>query len=380
VHGDVSPSNIIVDEDENRVTLTDYDGVTPAGQALQRYNPVYASSAVREERPASPADDIVALAASIYTALTERQPFAWGTVVDPTCGLDLSDPIFAEIPQVTDFLRRAVATNAGFEDADDVLRYVAALREETEQRGAMVQVDAPRRPQEVPRLLGILSAYPGSRYGNHETRGLDSPFAVETYVPTELDDRLLRYVEDPGVNLVILLGNAGDGKTALLQRLIGRLTGRSPSSAERIWDLGLDNGRRLYVNLDGSAAYRGRSAAALLDEFFSPFLDGAPLSGTIRILAINSGPLKQWLASASSASPLVQRLTSALAGDPLDDPKIRVIDLNERSLVGQLEHGEVRSTFVDTILARFLGDGGPDDPWEPCRSCSAQERASHMNR
>ena len=73
-------------------------------------------------------------------------------------------------------------------------------------------------PQVVPRLTELLSAYPGSRHGNAETRGLDSRFAEETYVDTGLDKTLQREVRDGEVDLIILFGNAGDGKTSRRRR------------------------------------------------------------------------------------------------------------------------------------------------------------------
>ena len=72
-------------------------------------------------------------------------------------------------------------------------------------------------------LLNLLKSYPGSRYGNAETRGLDSEFAEQTYVETKLDEYLFERIRRHEVSLVILCGNAGDGKTAFLQHLAGKL-------------------------------------------------------------------------------------------------------------------------------------------------------------
>src|SRR5262249_51802820 len=126
-------------------------------------------------------------------------------------------------------------------------------------------------PNIVPWLRNLLSAYPGSRHGNRETRGLDSEFALATYVKTRLDDVLLEEIESGRVNLVILFGNAGDGKTAFLQHLAQRLGMGHIRSSRRVWEANLANGRRLKVNLDGSAAWRGKGANELLDDLFRPF-------------------------------------------------------------------------------------------------------------
>ncbi|MFO7774777.1 MAG: hypothetical protein R6W89_03170 [Candidatus Hydrogenedentota bacterium] len=68
---------------------------------------------------------------------------------------------------------------------------------------------------EVPWLKELLQVQPGSPWGNVETRGLDSSFARETYVETELDRQVADAVRGKTVSLVILCGNAGDGKTAM---------------------------------------------------------------------------------------------------------------------------------------------------------------------
>src|SRR5262249_35904675 len=79
------------------------------------------------------------------------------------------------------------------------------------------------REQRIPWLRDVLRSYPGSPGGNQETRGLDSKFAADTYVETLLEQTLLRDIQSRRVRLVVLCGNAGDGKTALLQHLAQKL-------------------------------------------------------------------------------------------------------------------------------------------------------------
>src|SRR5262249_15813203 len=62
--------------------------------------------------------------------------------------------------------------------------------------------------QRIPWLLSLLQSYPGSRWGNRETRGLDTDFASQTYVETTLEETLLKDINDRRVRLVILCGNA----------------------------------------------------------------------------------------------------------------------------------------------------------------------------
>jgi hypothetical protein len=68
-------------------------------------------------------------------------------------------------------------------------------------------------------------------------------------------------------------------------------------SSQRVQERRLADGRMLKVNLDGSAAWQGQSANALLDQFFQPChdLDFDGAARHPRILAINSGKLLEWL-------------------------------------------------------------------------------------
>ena len=132
-------------------------------------------------------------------------------------------------------------------------------------------------------------------------------FSESTYVETRLEEVLLRDIRERHVRLVILCGNAGDGKTALLQHLARKLgLGKQPS-AHRILEGRLADGLRVSMNLDGSAAWRGRSADALLDEFLGPFQNGPPAKDIVHVLAINDGRLLEWVNAMRSATRAERR-------------------------------------------------------------------------
>ena len=152
-----------------------------------------------------------------------------------------------------------------------------------------------RREAQVAWLRSLLQSYPGSRWGNRETRGLDSEFAEQTYVETPLETALHDDVRARRVRLVVLCGNAGDGKTALLQHLVQRFGLERRASSERVLEGQMDDGLRVRMNLDGSASWHGRSADDLLDEFLTPFRDGPPADDIAHLLAINDGRLLEWI-------------------------------------------------------------------------------------
>ena len=230
-----------------------------------------------------------------------------------------------------------------------------------------------------PYLLDLLSAYPGSRFGNAEARGLDGEFSRTTYVETELDAWLFEEVKNGRVNLVLLSGNAGDGKTAFLQNLIAKLLNREPpTSSDRIFK-GELGGREFLVNLDGSASFRGKRAVELLNDIFAPFLNGIDQDSPIHLVAVNSGPLQDWIESVANDNEttpwLVEQLERLVIGREQVPSGIVFIDLNTRSLVGGL--GEtIQETFVVRVLNSMVHPESLGDPWAICESCVAAHRCT----
>ncbi len=374
VHGDISPRNIIVQA--GTVVLTDYDKVTEAGRPARGGTPGFASPSVQNRSIIRPSDDVYALAASFFHVLHDRDPFPRGQEQ----GLDWEG--VTDYERLRPFLERATHPRPEdrFADALAARQWLLNLQAELDNTG---EVAAPPEPPPLltqntaPWLGNLLSAYPGSRHGNSETRGLDSDFALKTYVETRLDQALLKEILTEKVNLAILFGNAGDGKTAFLQHLARQLGITDVHSSRRIWEHCLEDGRLLRVNLDGSAAWQGRSANALLDELFGPFQQADYSRQNVHIVAINSGKLLEWIESHDQGTYLTRQLRQVLLDEPVTlDPGFRLIDLNQRSLVGGIDvaSGQLGTDFLNTLLDRLLGTDA--DPWQPCLSCSAQSRCT----
>lgn len=376
VHGDVSPKNIIVYGPS--IVLTDYDLSTTAGSTPLGGTLLYCAPDVERRAAITPSDDIFALAASFFHVLFERSPFEFPTGLDKSRGLNWTGLDRDTRPRLARFLDKATNPQAveRFRDADDALDFLTGLLEP--------QPTPPQRPpaleaSEEPWLKQLLLSYPASPHGNTETRGLDTDFARQTYVETKLDQVLADDIRARRVSLVILCGNAGDGKTALLQRLATKLGLDPGHSSQRLWDETLPDGLRLRVNLDGSAAYQGRPARALLDEFFAPFMDGNFPADLVHLLAINDGPLLAWLEDRDEDTPLTAELRTLLQEESAwsgADGRIRFIDLNSRSLVGgiQPDQGAITTEFLDGLIDRMLGSEDPR--WNSCPTCSAKDRCS----
>jgi len=385
VHGDVSTSNILIDE--QRASLIDFDlacaiGDTPVTAGTTHYNSTYR----RERKPAKPSDDVFALAASLFHVFTGRLPFLFCGVRKDDVGLNWQPGELGSDPRLVEFFNTAVNPDPSmrFETADAALRFLRATSADSSSvlgEGVKFVQAEPLRPNVVPRVRDILRAYPGSRFGNAETRGLDSAFASDTYVETELDRLLPKEIEKGNVSLVILCGNAGDGKTAFLQHLAGQLGIEHLPSEQRVWD-GVLGDMHLKINLDGAASWKGRSADELLDELFGPFESGAPTDRRVHLVAVNDGRLMEWVESHRDRKG-EQRLTDQLA-DILGregnewDSHIRLVELNLRSLVGGYNEaaGSISTEFIDQLIYRLVGGEHAREIWKPCKSCSARTRCS----
>ena len=401
VHGDVSPRNMIVSGGD--LVVTDYDFVGRIGKQIVAPGTIlYCSTSYLEGRPAAAADDLYALAASFFQILFEREPFQYDGTQAKERGLCWDGVERGEYPTVAEFLDQATdpVPERRFASAADAVAVLmprrsgefgtdeppgmassggGTVRMTVETNAAIERAE--RHANEVDWLKSLLQSYPGSRWGNRETRGLDTEFAASTYVETNLEQALYRDILERRVRLVILCGNAGDGKTALLQHLAERLGFGDHTSATRILEGRTDDGLTVRMNLDGSASWKGRSADTLLDEFLAPFQSGSPTADIVHLLAINDGRLLEWIEGAEHRrgreTPLTTELY-ALLDDQASAPgsHIRFISLNQRSLVGSVAADEtaIESGFIERLLDNLYGGENASEIWAPCRMCSAQDR------
>ena len=404
VHGDVSPANMIVSGHD--LVLTDYDFVTKIGKERTAPGTVlYCAPLAPDSRSAERSDDIYALAASFFHLLFDREPFPYndGAIVKDR-GLNWNELDRGEYAAVADFLDRATHHDPGqrFRSVKDALGALGAPVT-SDGRNSGVNGTQPPEPapgggsggspgdanerseEHVEHLSSLLQSYPGSLKGNRETRGLDTAFAKQTYVETRLEKTLYRDLLNRRVQLVVLCGNAGDGKTALLQHLAERLGIGEVASSERILEGQTNDGLTVRMHLDGSASWCGKSADDLLDEFLRPFQDGSPDDNIAHLLAINDGRLLEWLER--HETPLTSALSDRLDAAPVDqsedaaestasDDHIRFISLNQRSLVGGItpDGSRVEADFLEDLVNRLYGGDSAADIWAPCQTCSAQER------
>jgi serine/threonine protein kinase len=387
VHGDVSPRNLICDR--GGLTLTDYDLVTSVGkQSWGTGATAYCSQEAQRREPLDPSDDFFALAASLFEVAFNHPAFpSPHGAMDKGHGLDWREGERESLPKLAAFFDQATHPERArrFKDGKAATSALAPLSDvlDTPAESITMPEVVRRSPQQVGWLNSLLRIYPGSPHGNIETRGLDSDFALATYVETPLEQALFNSLRERETRLVILCGNAGDGKTALLQHLAVKFGVQHHLSATRIWEATTQDGLKLRANLDGAAAWNGRSANELLDEFFQPFHAGPPTEDVAHLLAINDGRLYDWLENRERAygtSPLTSALRSFLSHD--DEGKetpahVQFISLNHRSLVGgRTPSGQWSDDFLNRLIHRLLGGEQASQIWSPCLKCEAWDRCT----
>ncbi|HLG50296.1 MAG TPA: serine/threonine-protein kinase, partial [Chloroflexota bacterium] len=237
-------------------------------------------------------------------------------------------------------------------------------------RLAQLLADAP--PNVNPMVREFLALSSQARRSNRGTRGLDE-LADATYVETALDSRLSASVLSGQFRLVIVTGNAGDGKTAFIQQL----EKAARQAGAQVVDTSKNGARLLYGGCDIVTLYDGsqdeaeRTSDEVLTAFFEPFAaHRAPSVGPsmVRIAAINEGRLRDYLMThradyAGFAVDVIAALddpgSSQLPGD------IAVVNLNLRSVT----HGGPKSIFSRQLRTIVQGPF-----WEPCDTCDHRVR------
>lgn len=185
--------------------------------------------------------------------------------------------------------------------------------------------------------------------------------AVETW----LGHRLRAAFESGRATLVVLAGNAGDGKSHLIDQMRRTLP---PRQAEA-----------LYYLADATHADPGDTREARLDRFFAPFADDAtvPAAG-VHLIAINTGMVIRFFEhdrdGFDGRFAMLYRAFHRLLGlgetAPVELPfDLEVVNLDLRSLL----RGE--SSFLVGLLDRLdptAEEGLPALKWSACATCPAR--------
>jgi serine/threonine protein kinase len=369
-HCDIKPSNLLWTD--RGCTIIDFNVAVLSSSSMSRAggSPRYAPPDIGRAGPPSGTDladrDVYGLGITLYQVLTGRYPFSSRPAIGELAADPRSIPELGELSDaLVATLLRAIAPLRGdrYGSAEEFLAALRAIGEVHRRPSLQLSprpVPVPAAPNVNPFVNHLQTLYSQSPVSNAGTRGVD---AYGTYVETALDSYLIPDVLGGRYRLVIITGNAGDGKTAFLERLVAAAANGGGQPGEpRVngMDMRLPDGRWLHTNNDGSQDEGDRANDDVLLEFFAPFADGAEADlAQTRLVAINTGRLVDFLTAHGDRFAVLAPLVRAgLSGQPIDGD-IAVVNLNQRSLVA----GD--QPVFDRVLAQLTNERY----WAACAGC-----------
>jgi len=380
-HRDIKPQNIVWDK-QQRFVLIDLNVAAAADSSSHFVGtnsylaPDLIESSVKVNWDCSA--DTFALGVTLYELACGKYP--WNGMRQPRKDLAPTHPqqhnqLISDT--FADFLLKAI----GFSKHE---RFASAI----EMQAALLAIDPTDIIKVEPQITGgdvvqigdedisfvdyLNSLYSQSRYGNIGTRAghIQSVFDKLTYTNTKLDTKLLNSILDGAYRLVIVTGNAGDGKTAFIKQIeqkasnVTKFDNYNGASFEV-------NGIPFQSNYDGSQDEDDRANNEVLTDFFSPFENVTSYNNINqgRIIAINEGRLVDFLQTSGKFKHLVDVIDEYFykEGHTALPPGLMVINLNLRSVTAKNGNGEslFRSQIKKLTQPMF---------WSKCGTCQHADR------
>lgn len=389
LHRDIKPANILLELPSHRAKLIDFNIASKLGQAEGRGGTPRYWAPDRGQPEWHPNADLFSLGIVLYELVTACHPFPDD---NPEGGLP-TDPrqvrkdlhLSAEL---AGFLLKAVQPVGAdrFQSAREMKEALLAVsamhapREESRDptakpfAGLTLEPGEGDRANYNPYVTRLLTLYSQASRSNAGTRGLDE-IARLTYVKTSLDKQLAPHIADGKFRLVIITGNAGDGKTAFLQQ-VERLF--ADDMGVRVASLPTENGCRwshdgldYETNYDGSQDEGDVESDDVLARFLEPFA-GATLSGIdgkqVRLIAVNEGRLLDFLSHSFHAERFAG--LRAFVQSALDAKE----GLPEGALVVNLNLRSVAAGGADSLVEHQLRALLSPQLWAPCQTCDHRAR------
>ena len=218
----------------------------------------------------------------------------------------------------------------------------------------------------------INSLYSQSRHGNSGTRAGSKAHAFDdlTYSETKLDKELIKDIKNLKYKLIIITGNAGDGKTAFIHRIESQGTDKKAYDSNNGSCFYL-NGVRFESNYDGSQDEDDKANDDVLAEFLAPFTNQTDYTKATegRVIAINEGRLVDFLSTRQEFKKLQDNIEEYFYKEGHVEllPGLMVINLNLRSVTAK--DGQTPS-----LLAQQVKKLTRPELWSKCEGCPIADR------
>ncbi len=383
MHMDIKPSNILMSE--KGPVLIDFNisrqDVTSTSTiaGTRAYQPPEIALGLGKWRPEG---DLYSLGVVMFEMLSGRYPFTIPhpkeAPLDPRKMPDC--PVSDSLAQL---LLKAVASNPKdrFQTPSEMLDAIEKADWERQQAhitsrelfDAIIISDIEKGKKNYnPYLTRLLTLYSQSTRTNVGTRGFDD-LAKATYVDTLLDRKLRDEILSGKHKLIIISGNAGDGKTAFIQKLETDLHFSPDTLQFTQYSNGVEllhRGIRYITNYDGSQDEDKIDNDDVLLKFFRPFMGKEPPSKHIpvHIIALNEGRLLDFLHHHSTDfTYLSGRLIRMFEQAAREADGVLLVNLNMRSVVFDDETGV---SIFDQMIDRFTSP----ELWEKCDACDLKDR------
>jgi serine/threonine protein kinase len=382
LHRDIKPANILLELPSHKPKLIDFNIASRLAEAQGRAGTPRYWAPDRGQPSWRPDMDLFSFGIVLYELLTHQHPF-------PNCNPESASAVDPRLivgneqisDELAEFLLKAIQPSGAdrFQDAKSMSKALAAVPRmyappkpavETNGRflGITLESDEIGKTDYNPYVTRLLTLHSQARKNNSGTRGLDE-IARLTYVETRLDQHLVPAIADGRFRLVVVTGNAGDGKTAFLQRVEDYFRGLGvqvdvlPTTNGASWE---HAGLQFRTNYDGSQDEGDLQSDDVLASFLSPF-SGSSFSdfrsGQVRLIAINEGRLLDFLLHSSHSNNFtaLRRFVHKALEDGDTRDGMLLVNLNLRAVAG----GE-KESLVERQLATIL----KSELWAPCESCS----------
>ena len=377
LHRDIKPQNIVWDN-EQRFVLIDFNVASFAddNKDFVGTNPYLAPDLIIDGTKIDwdTSADTFALGITLYELLCKQYPWSPGKMpimskapVNPKEVEDRLSDGFAS------FILKAISTRKGerFASAQEMLDELLKIGEDGILESVVENVvEAEEKIVQEDFIQYINSLYSQSKHGNSGTRASfdTNQFDELTYTPTKLDNQLIPAVLDGKFKLLIITGNAGDGKTAFIRKIeedkkitdLSRFDNKNGASFKI-------NGISFESNYDGSQDEDEKVNNEVLDSFFQPFeeLTNYNNSKEGRIIAINEGRLVEFLKTTAKHKELHDNIENYFYNEGhYELPEgIMIINLNLRSVVAKEEaKPSLFRSQIKALTQKKL--------WSKCESCS----------